>query len=311
MFEGEIVRLTGVGRRLSIVLVLAVLCGVIGGSSASAKAPSGDFAIFGQCPRFTAGVSLCFYSQVTGGTITLGKQTVPIDADGQHAIVLQGGVEQQEVPFTETFVGALNGETISKTPQSVSGGLAGAVNCNEIPGNGILKVLGRTICQELLRGKLTSLSATTELAGPASSILINRRNLVVEEGTALSVPVKVHLENPLLGRECYIGSDQAPIVLNFTTGTTSPAKPNEPIKGHIGEIKAKDEFNFVEVPDTVLVENEFSAPQATGCGGILSFLIDPLIDQKIGLPSPDGNNTAIQDINLYEATSQAVTASEQ
>jgi hypothetical protein len=32
----------------------------------------------------------------------------------------------------------------------------------------------------------------------------------------------------------------------------------------------------------------------TGCGGVFSFLIDPLIDSKIGLPSADGHNTAIQ-----------------
>jgi hypothetical protein len=225
---------------------------------------------------------------------------------------LQGGVKQQEEPpFAETFVGALNGETISKTPQSVPGGLAGVVSCNEILGGGLLKALARTICRELLESKLTSLQATTELAGPVSSIMISRRNLVAEEGTVLSLPVKIHLESPLLGRECYIGSNQTPIVLNLTSGRTSPAKPNDPIQGRVGEIKAKDELEFIEVPGNVLVDNEFAAPQATGCGGVLSFLIDPLIDQKIGLPSPDGNNTVIQDINLDEGTSQAVVASEQ
>lgn len=36
----------------------------------------------------------------------------------------------------ETFVGALNGETLSKTPQKVPGGLLGLVNCTEIKGEG-------------------------------------------------------------------------------------------------------------------------------------------------------------------------------
>jgi hypothetical protein len=312
MFESVVVRLTGVWGRSLVVLVMCVVCGVVGVSSAFAKEPSGDFVSFKQCPRFTPGVNLCFYSQVTGGSTTIGKQTVPINADGQHAIVLQGGVQQQEEPpFAETFVGAINGETLSKTPQSVPGGLGGLVNCAEVPGSGVLRALGRTICMEVFASKLTGLSVTTELAGPASGIAINKRNLLAEEGAVLSLPVKIHLESPILGRACYIGSDQAPVVLNLTTGTTSPAKPNSPISGHVGEIKVKDEFNFAEIPGSVFVDNDFAVSQATGCGGILSFLIDPIINHKLGLPSPAGNNTVIQDSNLYEATSEAVIASEQ
>jgi hypothetical protein len=312
MFESVVVRLSGVWGRSLVVLAVCVVCGVVGVSSALAKEPSGDFVSFKQCPRFTPGVNLCFYSQVTGGSTTIGKQTVPIDADGQHAIVLQGGVEQQEEPpFAETFVGAVNGETLSRTPQSVPGGLGGLVNCAEVPGSGFLRALGRTICQEVFASKLTGLSVTTELAGLADGIAINRSNLLAGEGAVLSLPVRIHLESPILGRSCYIGSDQAPVVLNLTSGTTNPAKPNSPISGHVGEIKVKDEFNFAEIPGSVLVDNDFAAPQATGCGGVLSFLIDPIINHKLGLPSPAGNNTIIQDSNLYEATSTAVIASEQ
>jgi hypothetical protein len=309
MFESEVVRLTGARARSLVVLVVCVVCGVVGVSSALAKEPSGDFVSFKQCPRFTPGVNLCFYSQVTGGSTTIGKQTVPINADGQHAIVVQGGIEQQVVPpFAETFVGAVNGETLSRTPQSVPGGLGGLVNCAEVPGSGFLRALGRTICLEVFASKLTGLSVTTELAG---NIAINKENLLNEEGAGLSLPVKIHLESPILGRACYIGSDQAPVVLNLTTGTTNPAKPNSPISGQVGEIKAKDEFNFVEIPGAVFADNAFAVPQATGCGGVLSFLIDPIINHKLGLPSPAGNNTVIQDSSLYEATSKAVIESEQ
>jgi hypothetical protein len=312
MFKSEVVRLTGARGRSLVVLVVCVVCGVVGVSSALAKEPSGDFVSFKQCPRFTPGVNLCFYSQVTGGSTTIGKQTVPINADGQHAIVVQGGVEQQEEPpFAETFVGAVNGETLSKTPQSVPGGLGGLVNCAEVPGSGFLRALGRTICMEVFASKLTGLSVTTELAGPASGIAVNRQNLLTGEGAVLSLPVKIHLESPILGRACYIGSDQAPVVLNLTTGTTNPAPPNSPMSGHVGVLKAKDELNFAEISGNVLVDNDFAAPQATGCGGVLSFLIDPIINRKLGLPSPAGNNTTIQDTNLYEATSKTVIESEQ
>jgi hypothetical protein len=49
--------------------------------------------------------------------------------------------------------------------------------------------------------------------------------------------VKVRLENPFLGSECYVGSNSSPVVLNLTTGTTSPPAPNKPIKGTVGNIE--------------------------------------------------------------------------
>jgi hypothetical protein len=275
-----------------------------------AAEPTGDFAVFKQCPRFTTGVQLCLYSPVTGGEVTLNKQTVPLNEDKKHPIVLQGGVKINEETGQETFVGALNGETLSKTPQNVPGGLLGLINCTEIKGSGLLEILARAACKAVFENKTTGVSAVTELAKPASEIGINRSNLVNREGTALSLPVKVRLENPFLGSECYIGSSTNPLNLALTTGTTSPEPPNKPITGSVGEIIAKDEFEFIEIPNTVLVNNEFSAPGATGCGGIFAPLVDPLINSKIGLPSPDGRNTAIQDTDVFQATAEGVIKSE-
>ncbi len=49
-----------------------------------------------------------------------------------NTITLQGGYTFNEETEAETFLGALNGETLSKTPQKVPGGLLGLVKCNEI-----------------------------------------------------------------------------------------------------------------------------------------------------------------------------------
>ena len=99
-------------------------------------------------------------------------------------------------------------------------------------------------------------------------------NLTNEEGTALKLPVKVHLENPLLGSECYIGSSAEPVTLNLTTGTTSPPEPNKPITGKLGRIEAHvyEGVTYLEITENTLVENAFAVPTATGCGGIFSFL---------------------------------------
>jgi hypothetical protein len=51
-------------------------------------------------------------------------------------------------------------------------------------------------------------------------------------------------------------------------------------------------------------------PVSEGCGGVFSFLIGPIINSKIGLPSPAGHNTAILSGTLNTAEAEAVIASE-
>jgi len=279
-------------------------------SPALAKEPTGDFAVFKQCPRFTAGVALCIHAETLSGSVTLHKQTVPINEDKKHPIVLQGGIKVNEETGAESFVGALNGETLSKTPQNVPGGLTGLVNCTEIKGSGFLEVLAREACKLVFENKTTGVSAVTELAKPASEIGISTRNLEIKEGTALALPVKIRLENTFLGSECYIGSSAHPVNLNLTSGTTKPALPNKPITGKAGLIEFKDEFEFIELTENTLVNNEFSAPEATGCGGIFAILIDPVIDAKLGLPAVDGLNTAIQNNTIKLGGVPGVIASE-
>jgi hypothetical protein len=308
--QGVLVR--GVRRRKLVVMMgaafvpLLACLGIV--SPALANEPTGDYAVFAQCPRFTPGVELCLYSQMLSGELVLGKQTVPVVTP----VTLQGGIAFNETTFAETFVGALDGETISRTPQNVTGGLASLIDCEEIGGRGFLERARRRTCRAVLQNAwLTAVSATIELARPANEIVINTSNAENAEGTALSLPLRIHLENPLLGRECYIGSSTSPIVANLTSGRTSPPEPNKPISGKIGKISAKDEFNFIELTENTLVDNAFSVPSVTGCGGYLSFIIDPLIDSKLGLPSAAGNNTVIQNNITDEATTVGVIASEQ
>ena len=227
----------------------------------------------------------------------------------KNTITLQGGIhvienEELEIIGTE-FIGAENGVTLSKTPQSVPGGLAGLVKCFEI-GN----FFERLACEAIFENGLTGVTATTELAAPASSIGISVQNLIEGTGVALSLPVKVKLDNPLFGSSCYIGSNSAPIPLPLTTGTTSPPGPNKPIKGKIGKIEFKDEFALTVVKENSLVNNSFAAPAAAGCGGLFSFLIDPLVNGQLGLPATAGHNTAILNGTLKDANAAAVKASE-
>ena len=302
-------RHTSVSRRvtLSVVALLASLAVLASASSALAVEhhPKGDFVQFNQCPLSNAATNFCLFAQTESGEFIVGKKTVPI----KNTITLQGGIhlvlnEEQEIIGTE-FIGAENGVTLSKTPQSVPGGLAGLVNCFEIS-----NFFERLACELVFENKTTGVTATTELAAPASSIGISVQNLIEGSGTALSLPVKVKLDNPLLGSSCFIGSNAAPVSLPLTTGTTSPPGPNKPIKGKVGTVEVKDEFALTVIKENSLVNNSFAAPAAAGCGGIFSFLIDPLVNGKLGLPAAAGHNTAILNGTLKDANAAAVKASE-
>jgi hypothetical protein len=286
-------------RAIMTGIVVAGLATLGLASPALATVPTGDFAVFSDCPLSNPAVVQCIYSTTTGGEVKLGKTAVPIS----KTVTLQGGVAETET--AEVFVGAADGNTLSKTALNVPGGLAGLVNCPEIN-----NALERILCELTFENGVTGVTATTELAAPASSIGINEGNLLGQVGTALSLPVKVKLDNPLLGSQCYIGSNANPIVLNLTTGATAPPPPNKSISGSKGQFEFKDGGEYAISRGVSLVDNSFAAPGATGCGGLFAFLLDPIINAKVGIPAAAGNNTAILSDPLQIAGAGAVKASE-
>jgi hypothetical protein len=287
-----------IGRWLCATIAATASLSAVVAPSAMAT-PKGEFAVFYDCP-LNVEVSGCLVSRTTSGEITLGKQAVPI----VNTQTLQGGFRNEE-SGAMAFLGAKDGNTLSKTPQKVPGGLSGLVNCTAIS-----NFFERIACELVFENGVTGVNATTELAAPASSIGLNELALLTASGTALSLPIKVKLENPFLGSECYIGSTAHPIILNLTSGTTSPPLPNKPISGKIGTFKEKAEGRILVISGNSLVDNSFAAPEATGCGGLFSFLIDPIIDSKIGLPSAAGHNTAILNNTIEQASAEFVVESE-
>jgi hypothetical protein len=199
---------------LLVTAALAVSLSAIGVSSAMAT-PKGEYAVFAQCPTSNTELSGCLVSRTESGHITMGKTEVPI----VKTQTLQGGLINVE-PGLKKMAAALNGETLTKTPQKVPGGLLGLVKCNEIKGDGFFEKLERGACELIFENGTTGVNATTELAAPASSVLVSLAEAELETGPALVLPIKVKLENPLLGKECYIGSNAHPIVLELTTGTS-------------------------------------------------------------------------------------------
>lgn len=282
-------------KRLFIAAALAAMMLVPSQALASSHNPTGEFEQFAECPLSHEALQVCVFSESNGGYFQMGAKTVPLE----NPVTLQGGLESGE------FVGAENGETLVKTPQPVPGGLLGIEAPEWWP------IWLQNWFNEAINEGLTGVYATVELAGPASDINVNTTNLILEKGTALSLPVKIKLDNALLGSNCYIGSDSNPVVIDFTSGETEPPPPNEPIHGSAGTIEINETGTLITLSGGALVNNSFAAPEADGCGGWLSFFIDPLVNSLVGLPSPAGTNTAILEGKLQTAVASAVRASEE
>ena len=243
-------------RAIALTAALCASAVALAGASTASAGIQQEFKVFSDCPLNAPELQLCVSSKVTSGEFVIGAKTVPIN----KTVTLQGGLSK-----TGQLIPAADGNTLSKTPLQLPGGLAGTE----------------------LFPPLTEVTATAELAGTAT---INVNNTFAGQGTAVSLPVVVKLDNPTLGNACHIGTSSQPLSLNLTTGTTSPPPPNQPISGSPGHLTTP--FAILRLNGVSLVDNAFAAPGVNGCG-VLPLLFDPVVDLDAGLPAAAGRNTAI------------------
>jgi hypothetical protein len=269
-------------------LVLAGLTagclGLVGGSSSAlakeitGKAAKPYFQKMVDCPISKG--QYCVYAETLSGEFVIGSKTTPIE----HPIVLQGAIASlgEYDNANEDLIPPLYGaEEASKTAQTIPGGLTGE--------------------SEELGGPLT---ATAELAG---TVILNEQHLL-EGGVGVTLPLKVHLQNELLGEDCYIGSTEHPLLLKLTAEETEPPAGTEPIEGETGKIVAIDKGRVLELEGNELVDNTFEAPAATGCGSnaFVEPVVTALVNADVGLPSAAGKNKAILKGNTFLGVSAYV-----
>jgi hypothetical protein len=286
-------------KRAVATALLAVALTALGLAGSAQAKLTGNYTKFAQCPYTNELMEKCVYSVTESGEVVLGNKKVPIEKQ----VILQGGygeaLEEKEGALFAPFYAATNGITLSKAPQNVPGGLLGIVPDASSP------FLVKALIKFFLENSLTGVNSTLELAKPASAIRVSENNLAGEIGTALELPVMVHLENPFLGKKCYVGSSSSPINWKLTTGTTKPSSPNKAITGSTGVAEFLEEGRILVLKGSKLVENNWSAPTASGCGGILSFLVTPIINAQLGTTTA-GHNTAILNGTLNIASAFAV-----
>lgn len=259
------------GAAIAAIAAMAMLAPM-----AQATTPAPGYEAFAGCPSKAekSTITSCFRSEINGGHFQMGSKDVPI----KNPMILSGGMN----PFGGEFSFNSNG---GLTPVK-----------QEVPG-GIIGLTGLDWLINFLNLEGLKLYAVTELAGAPGSPL----------APVFTLPIKVHLINPILGNNCYVGSTGSPINLGLTFGTTSPPPPNEPITGTFPTSKPNPVTRITSLENGVLVDNSFAAPGANGCTltlfGFIPISINGLVNTASGLPAAAGTNETIQ-----EADSQLVAS---
>jgi hypothetical protein len=261
-----------VGAALAVCALLA--------STAGAATPKAGYERFAGCPsveEFPPEV-LCQRAVIDGGHFQMGSKDVPI----KNPIILSGGVALETGAVVANSKGGM-----TQAKQQVPGGIIGLT--------GLDWLVNFLSIEEL------KLYAVTEIAG---------QPFVKGFGSKVELPIRVHLINPVLGNNCYVGSFTNPIKLSLITGTTSPPPPNEPITGVEPTEGVSDLEGVFLLENGVLVDNSFAAPGASGCVltlfGFLPISINGLVNSQSGLPAAAGTNETKQNFDLEIASRETV-----
>jgi hypothetical protein len=289
-------RFAGVRRRVLVMMAVVFVVPMAVFASASPAMAERPFEKFKGCPTEIPTLAECSYNVTSAGEFRINKTKVPIN----QSIVQQSGfisAGDPEEPTLYVGVGAKAGfESFQKVALNVPGGLLGFINCTEITGEGFFEKAAREACKFVFEHGPTEVTATTEpVANEKNPPLLDKANLNGETGTAVVLPVRIHLKNTFLGNGCYIGSEAHPVQLNLSTGTSGALTGKRGTASTIKEeIPGEGPVRALHLANNSLVDGTFAVPVAEGCGeflGIKGFL-NGIINGKIGLPSASGNNAA-------------------
>lgn len=260
---------------------------------------NGDWGPLNRCPvddptmlsaNGTTNLAVCLAVASPNGSLTIGALTIPTKATD-----LQLGVNLN----SETGVAALavppNGAVLDESIE-IPNGLQGLI----CPGSGRL---AWRVCRPPHNRegdnehshKLTDLTISVVSAGAPSNFNLGA-GLGINE-PIISVPVKIHLQNRLLGDRCYIGSDDEPIVTQ-PENTGSPTVSFEAFDAN-GTPNPEGPMADLQLHGSQSTSS-FAIPTATHCG--FEGVFDNAIDSHLGLPSAAGNNKLV----FNETTSHLV-----
>lgn len=240
---------------------------------------------FGVCPTTASGVNGCVYAETGSESFfQAGKLTVSL----ARPLILQGGLIHEEEPFVKYMSPALNGQTIVSAAEPTES-LTEAIDPEQLS-----EKEKQRYERYLASGGSTKVTATPELASPASAIEFDPESILQEwneseNRPAYVLPVMIHLSNKFLGADCYVGSTVSPMDVSLYAGETSPPPPNAPIHGTLQSQTTHGGGSVYEIQSKV-VGNSYASPGVQGCGVYNGA--NAALDSGLALPSPAGSNTS-------------------
>jgi hypothetical protein len=288
-------------RRLGVswaASVLVLMAGVVTSASAFVESGiTGSVSDFTNCPVPIISVSnrnSCVHSYTRGGSVKIGHATVPISAPGDTFDF--GEYKESIAPCglrePTGCVIAPPHEVLSGPAQPVPGGALGTIGNAQITGVSAKLEWVTSPPPNTSFGTFFETCPVSPLELPLVTYdecrITGGRN-----GTGVTLRVRIHLLSPFLGSSCYIGTLANPIVIPLTVGITNPPPPASPIHGKPAEAVHNRGGVFLEALGVTLVSNSFAVPAANGCGTTGGGLINAAINQKVGLPSPAGQNAMV------------------
>ncbi|SCF70999.1 hypothetical protein [Streptomyces sp. Ncost-T10-10d] len=261
------------------------------GSATAATTLNGNWAPFNRCPVDAPAMlaadgatdtATCVSSHSASGSIKLGNTVVPVGAsDLQIGVVTHPG-------GGATVVSPQGGALIADSAQ-IPGGLLGLMCPSDIP-----VITG--ICNQLTDNSLNRVTATIESVNNPSGFQLLAGTTTGKP--IITLPVRIHLENPFLGNSCYIGSASDPILLR-PENLTRPTVSTQKFAGD-GTTDATGPMGRISLVGATQNDTTYAVPAAGGCGlGLLNWAVN----LKTGLPSASGNNNVVlNNAQTYVAT---------
>ncbi|MFE7756823.1 hypothetical protein [Streptomyces sp. NPDC057418] len=261
------------------------------GSATAASQLNGHWAPFDRCPVDAPAmlaadgintIATCISSTSSSGSIKLGNTEVTTG----HTDLQLGVIQRSD--GTTSLVAPAGGALIADSAQ-IPGGLLGLMCPSGVP-------VVSTICRGLADNDLNRVTATIEPAGAPREFSMSAA--FSTDQPILTIPVRIHLRNSLLGDKCYIGSASDPVLLK-PKNVTIPSLSLQQFEGN-GTPSDSGEMGRYTFSGADQNDAAFAVPGATGCG---AGLLDWAVNLKTGLPSAAGNNNVtLNDTSTYFAS---------
>jgi len=259
--------------------LLIALIAMLGLASTALAVQTSQYDPFSRCPTAAPAlnepaseVAICAAGVAQKGALKIGALTIPLSRFDVQFGTTGLGVEEPDCPEPGLCFGRAPGTTTIASAPSV------------------LRVNPSGREHEKGDGKGVSMKVTIESAGDIRALspgFIFGLPVPVYE-----LPIKLHIEAPWVGKNCYVGSDDKPILL-------TPFAVGEPTS--IDIIGDPNGFNteVLTLTGIPLADEAIALPAAKRCGHGLykeqqsQKQADILVNDLLGLPSPSGANEVV------------------